>query len=306
MGHHSAYGPTILVSIGQASFPWSPCRRVSWGRASRRAAFVVSFIGQSASCSVICRPARWPPDRRAAGARARLPARSTGSDRFVAGPLAGPARALRDVGRYQLGHLQPGRLAYPTEAIPLRLRARALSTLGGTFGSACSLAAHRSRAAVALGHQRRLRLRGGNEPGGRAVTALPPDVTRDRRAAVVRDGQGHRSVLAVLGAHLRVLFTLGTGVMMISAARATRQSIIPLWADAQGLDAATISVIFGLSAAWPCCRYPRSADRRGVEPLRISPERDDRLPGCACGGDHHHASAESEQHPPVRAEHREH
>ena len=36
---------------------------------------------------------------------------------------------------------------------------------------------------------------------------------------------------------------------MISAARATRQSIIPLWADAQGLDAATISVIFGLSAA---------------------------------------------------------
>ena len=42
-----------------------------------------------------------------------------------------------------------------------------------------------------------------------AVTALLPDVTRDRRAAVVRDGQGHRSVLAVLRVHRRVLLTLG-------------------------------------------------------------------------------------------------
>ena len=35
---------------------------------------------------------------------------------------------------------------------------------------------------------------------------------------------------------------------MISAARSTRQSIIPLWADAQGIDAATTSIIFGISA----------------------------------------------------------
>ena len=35
---------------------------------------------------------------------------------------------------------------------------------------------------------------------------------------------------------------------MISAARSTRQSIVPLWADSQGIDAATTSVIFGISA----------------------------------------------------------
>ncbi len=52
----------------------------------------------------------------------------------------------------------------------------------------------------------------------------------------------------MLAEHRRVLLTLGTGVMLISAARSTRQSIVPLWADSQGIDAATVSVIYGISA----------------------------------------------------------
>ena len=36
--------------------------------------------------------------------------------------------------------------------------------------------------------------------------------------------------------------------LLISAARSTRQSIVPLWADSQGIDAATISLIYGISA----------------------------------------------------------
>jgi MFS family permease len=45
-----------------------------------------------------------------------------------------------------------------------------------------------------------------------------------------------------------VLLTLGTGVLVLSAARSTRQVIVPLWAESQGIDAATTSVIFGISA----------------------------------------------------------
>jgi MFS family permease len=56
------------------------------------------------------------------------------------------------------------------------------------------------------------------------------------------------TVFSVLARHRRVLLTLGTGVLVLSAARATRQVIVPLWAEAQGIDAATISVIFGISA----------------------------------------------------------
>jgi hypothetical protein len=44
------------------------------------------------------------------------------------------------------------------------------------------------------------------------------------------------------------LLTLGVGVLVISAARATRQSIVPLWAESIGVDAATTAVIFGISA----------------------------------------------------------
>ena len=53
----------------------------------------------------------------------------------------------------------------------------------------------------------------------------------------------------MLAEHRRVLLTLGVGVMIISAARSTRQSIVPLWAESHGIDAATTSVIFGISAA---------------------------------------------------------
>ena len=142
------------------------------------------------------------------------------------------------------------RLAYLTEAIPLRLRARALSTLGGTLRFGLFVgpfigAALVSRWSIGTAYA----FAAGMTLVAAAVTALLPDLTRDRRTAVTRDGQRHRSVLGVLGAHRRVLLTLGTGMLTISAARATRQSIIPLWGEAQGLDAATISVIFGLSAS---------------------------------------------------------
>jgi MFS family permease len=42
--------------------------------------------------------------------------------------------------------------------------------------------------------------------------------------------------------------TLGVGILIISAARSTRQSIVPLWAESQGIDATTTSLIFGISA----------------------------------------------------------
>jgi len=55
-------------------------------------------------------------------------------------------------------------------------------------------------------------------------------------------------VWAVLAESRRVLLTLGLGVLVISGARSTRQSIVPLWAESQGLDAATTSIIYGVSA----------------------------------------------------------
>lgn len=143
------------------------------------------------------------------------------------------------------------RQAYLTAAVPLRFRARAMSTLGGVFrigtflgpfaaallvtrfdiGSTYAFAAAMSLAAAGL---------------AALLPDLPPAVDRSAGSPTRFDEPG---VLPVLIAHRRVLLTLGTGVLVISAARATRQAIVPLWAEAQGIDAATTSVIFGVSGA---------------------------------------------------------
>jgi MFS family permease len=52
----------------------------------------------------------------------------------------------------------------------------------------------------------------------------------------------------VLARHRRVLLTLGLGVLVISAVRASRQVIIPLWGEASGIGPAATSLIFGISA----------------------------------------------------------
>ena len=93
--------------------------------------------------------------RRRAGRR--LPGRSLillGVAIFVTG-LAGAVFSL-------------ARQAYLTEAIPIRMRARALSTLGGTFRIGLFIGPFVGGAIVTqLDHRRRVRLRRRHEPGRR-------------------------------------------------------------------------------------------------------------------------------------------
>jgi MFS family permease len=140
-------------------------------------------------------------------------------------------------------------LAYLAEAIPIGMRARGMATLGGTFRIGLFIgpfvaAAIVSRWSIASAYA----LAAGLSLAAAVLCAFLPDVTRQRRRDADEAVQPHRPVLSVLAEHRRVLLTLGTGVLLISAVRATRQSIVPLWADSQGIDAATISLIYGVSA----------------------------------------------------------
>ncbi len=141
------------------------------------------------------------------------------------------------------------RQAYLTETVPVRMRARALSTLGGTFRIGLFLGPFAGAAIVsawtigaAYGFAALMSL------AAATLTAFLPDVTQQARAASASAGIARRTVGSVLSEHRRVLVTLGLGVLVISAARSTRQSIVPLWAEAQGLDASTTSLIYGVSA----------------------------------------------------------
>jgi MFS family permease len=141
------------------------------------------------------------------------------------------------------------RQAYLTEAIPVRMRARALSTLGGTFRIGLFIGPFIGAALVtAWDIQAGYGFAALMSLSAAILTAFLPDVTKHSRSAAAAQGLRRRSVRSVLAEHRRVLMTLGLGVMVIAAARSTRQSIVPLWAESQGLDAATTSIIYGISA----------------------------------------------------------
>ena len=245
-----AYGPTILVSIGQgATLPLVALSARDLGASLEVAAFVVALIGIGQLGGDL------PAGALAAriGEQKALVAACTVDAAALLGAFLARSLVLLAVAIFVTGLagavFSLARQAYLTETVPMRMRARALSTLGGTFrvglfigpfvgaalvsgrgvGTAYGFAAVMSLAAALL-------------------TAFLPDVTRTQRTARADSGAAHASVWSVLREHRRTLLTLGTGVLVISAARATRQTIVPLWAATQGLSPSTVSLVYGVSA----------------------------------------------------------
>ncbi|GAA0952559.1 MFS transporter [Kribbella koreensis] len=141
------------------------------------------------------------------------------------------------------------RQAYLSEAVPLNMRARALSTLGGVsrigsfigpfvgafamkfLGTDGAYWVHLVAAALAC-----------------VVLLSLPDIESVRRKRMANPVV-MQSTAAVIREHLPVLRTLGSGALLVGAVRASRQVVIPLWAEHLGLDPQTTSIIFGISGA---------------------------------------------------------
>ncbi|MEP6563021.1 MAG: MFS transporter [Nakamurella sp.] len=140
------------------------------------------------------------------------------------------------------------RQAYVTEVVPYRLRARAMSTLGGVFriglfvgpflGAAVvhftglwgAYAVHIVAAVVAVGLLLASKDLAIEADGGRTAAARVP-------------------VGQVISQQRSIFATLGVGVLGVSAVRAARQVVLPLWGQHLGLSPSTISIIFGVSGA---------------------------------------------------------
>ena len=139
------------------------------------------------------------------------------------------------------------RQAYLTEAVPVHMRARALSTLGGVqrIGSFCG--PFIGAAAVSwAGTDGAYGVHLVAAVASAGLLLLLPDVTG--RGGHGSSG-GRSTVRAVVRSHGPVLRTLGIGTMLLGAVRAGRLAVIPLWGEQIGLSAATIALIFGLSGA---------------------------------------------------------
>ena len=143
------------------------------------------------------------------------------------------------------------RQSYLTEAVPFHFRARALSTLGGVMRIGLFLGPF---LAAALIHAMGI---GGAYCAGigalvvAAVVAVRiPELPAHAPAG---DAGGAAAPMApatlrtVGSSHARIFLTVGIGALLVAAVRASRQAVIPLWAEGIGLDAATTSLIYGLA-----------------------------------------------------------
>jgi len=143
------------------------------------------------------------------------------------------------------------RLSYLTETVPFHFRARALSTLGGVMRIGLFVGPFVAAAMIhAMG------IGGAYWAGAGALVAaalvalrmpelptpVPAPTTADEAVAAP-------ATLRSIGVdHARIFLTVGIGALLVSAVRASRQAVIPLWAEGIGLDAATTSLIYGLAS----------------------------------------------------------
>jgi predicted MFS family arabinose efflux permease len=129
--------------------------------------------------------------------------------------------------------------------VPPDMRARALSTLGGTMRVGVFVGPF-----LAAGAMQLWGLAGAYYVSLAAITSagiivfrvpdLETDEERKQAAALV-------TTWGTLKQYWRLFATLGTGILLLSAIRQTRQTVIPLWAAHIGLSPTDSSIIYGIA-----------------------------------------------------------
>lgn len=142
------------------------------------------------------------------------------------------------------------RQSYLTDAVPAEFRARAMSMLGGVMRIGMFIGPFVGAAAI-----HRFGLTGAYGVGvvalglaGLVAARLPDLEARRPPGASPAADPAVPTWRATVRDHRRVFATLGVGVLLVSAVRASRQAVIPLWAEHLALEASVASLIYGLAA----------------------------------------------------------
>ncbi|MEV6625525.1 MFS transporter [Amycolatopsis sp. NPDC051106] len=139
------------------------------------------------------------------------------------------------------------RQTYLTEIVPEHMRARALSTLGGSMRIGVFLGPFAGAAAMRFAG-----LPGAYYVSLAAIFAAGALVLRVPDLVVTADDRAAASAVTTRGMlkrQWRVYATLGAGILLLSAIRQTRQTVVPLWAAHIGLSPTTSSIIYGVAGA---------------------------------------------------------
>jgi len=246
-----AFGPSLLFGIGEgAILPVIPLTARDLGASVPVAALVVMLIGIGSMVSNI--PASIITMRR--GERWAIVAAAVWC--AIAMALCGWTDHLGVflVASFMIGMSQAvfslARQSYLTEAVPPEFRARALSTLGGVMRIGLFIGPFVAAAAIHT-----FGLVGAYGVGIVAlvlaglVAARIPDLEDSHALPGSADASVAQAptLWSTVRDHRHVFVTLGIGIMLVSAVRASRQAIIPLWADHLGLEPSVASLIYGLA-----------------------------------------------------------
>jgi len=249
----SAFGPSMLFGLGEgAILPVIPLSARSMGGSVSMAALVVTLIGIGSLISNI--PASLITMHR--GERWAIVAAAVWCAVAMALCAWTDHLGLFALGAFMIGMSQAvfslARQSYLTEAVPAEFRARAMSTLGGAMRVGLFVGPFVAAAAI---HQ--WGIAGAYGVGvaalavAAAVAARMPDLEAHGTGAAAAADPAEASMPPTLRStvrdYRRLFVTLGIGVMLVSAVRATRQAVIPLWADHLALAPSVAALIYGLA-----------------------------------------------------------
>lgn len=210
---------------------------------------------------------------------------------MVAGwlPLEGPA----DFAGYMLGILMIGmaaagfnlaRQSYLAVAVPISHRARAMSLLGGMQRVGAFVGPFLGAAVQSF-----MGIQGAFAVGAVCMAAAvvvtffideledPAAAQQSATWATTTTGPleivTSPTMISLAKEHWRVLLSSGMGVLCLTALRASRTAVIPLWAEYIGLTPAQASLIYGVSGAIDMLMfYPAGTlmDRKGRRVVAVS------------------------------------
>ncbi len=254
----AVYGPSVLFGVAEgAILPVVALSVRELGGSVALAALVVTLIGIGSLLSNI--PASYIASRW--GERKALVGASLLGAAAMAVCGLGHSILTFSAGAFMVGMagavFSLARQSYIAVVVPFRYRARALSTLGGVMRIGLFIGPFGGAAVIPW-----LGIAGAYATGVAAMLAgawlawrtaeLPPVEAAQPVAASPSPGASAvrppGSLRAVGANYLRVFATVGVGVVLVSAVRASRQAVLPLWAEQIGLDAATTSLIYGCAS----------------------------------------------------------
>lgn len=258
----AAYGPSLLFGMVEgAIYPIIALTARELGASIAQAGFIVALTGLGALANNI------PASLITARFGERIAMTGAAVLAVIALMLCMGAETpwMLGIGIFMIGMAQAvfllARQTYLTDAVPLSMRARALSTLGGVMRIGLFISPFLSAAVMQfMGLQGAYWLATVAAAAAGALAFTLPDLEsrRERKTQTLQgDGDGagtappvqSKRLVDILRQHRRSYLTLGSGCMLVAALRGSRQVVIPLWAAFIMLDATTVSIVYGAMGA---------------------------------------------------------